>query len=88
VTEVDPRLVAALTEQLSRWRMALAHGAERVGWKLGMGEGERIGPGPVIGHLTSATRLEPGAAYRAEGAVDPGADAWIVRRRRRVRRVA
>ena len=73
----DPRLVAALTAQLGLWRVALAEGADRVGWKLGMGEGERIGPGPVIGHLTSATQLEPGATYRARGAVDLRADAEV-----------
>jgi 2-keto-4-pentenoate hydratase len=80
VTAVDPRLVAALTDQLSLWRMALAEGAARVGWKLGMGEAERLGAGPVIGHLTSATQLGPGAAYRAEGAVDLRADAEVALR--------
>jgi len=64
VTSVDPRLVSALQAQLEGWRAALAAGAERVGWKLGKGDAEKIGPGPVIGHLTSATRLEPGASYR------------------------
>jgi 2-keto-4-pentenoate hydratase len=42
-----------------------------------MGEGERIGPGPVIGHLTSATSLEPGGVYDARGAVDLRADAEV-----------
>ena len=60
---VDPRLVSALTEQLARRQAAFADGARRVGWKLGMGEAERIGQGPVVGHLTSATQLEPGAAF-------------------------
>ena len=77
---VDPRLAAALTAQLGLWRVALAEGAERVGWKLGMGEGERIGHGPVIGHLTSATQLEPGDTYQAEGAVDLRADAEVALR--------
>jgi 2-keto-4-pentenoate hydratase len=45
-----------------------------------VGEGERIGPGPVIGHLTSATQLEPGAVYRAEAAVDLRADAEVALR--------
>ena len=80
MTDADPRLVAALTAQLALWRVSLGEGAERVGWKLGMGEGERIGRGPVIGHLTSATRLEPGAAYRAEGVVDMRADAEVALR--------
>jgi 2-keto-4-pentenoate hydratase len=82
VSEVDPRLVRALTAQLGLWRVALAEGAERVGWKLGMGEGERIGPGPVIGHLTTATQLGPRATYRADGAVDLRADAEVAIRLR------
>jgi 2-keto-4-pentenoate hydratase len=53
-----------LRAQLGRRRAALDRGAERVGWKLGMGDRERIGGEIVIGHLTSATRLEPGSAYR------------------------
>jgi methenyltetrahydromethanopterin cyclohydrolase len=77
VSDVDPRLVSALTAQLGLWRVALAEGAQRVGWKLGVGDAERIGAGPVIGHLTSATQLEPGAAFRAEGAVDLRADAEV-----------
>jgi hypothetical protein len=40
---IDPRLAAALASQLERWRATLAGGAARVGWKLGVGEGERIG---------------------------------------------
>jgi 2-keto-4-pentenoate hydratase len=65
VDHIDPRLASALAVQLERWRTTLASGAERVGWKLGVGERERIGSGPVIGHLTSATQLEPGAVYLA-----------------------
>jgi hypothetical protein len=54
-----------------------ACGATRVGWKLGLGEGERIGRGPVVGHLTSATELQPGSTFRALGAVALKADAEI-----------
>jgi len=57
-----------LTVQLSFWRALLDAGNKRVGWKLGMGERERIGPGPVIGHLTTATQLQPGSIYRPDGA--------------------
>jgi 2-keto-4-pentenoate hydratase len=80
VSEVDPRLVAALRAQLDLWRATLAGGAERVGWKLGTGEGERIGSLPAIGHLTSATRMEPGAAYLGGDAVDLHADAEVALR--------
>jgi 2-keto-4-pentenoate hydratase len=77
VPGIDPRLESALGVQLGHWRRTLVAGAERVGWKLGVGDRERIGPGPVIGHLTSATRLEAGAAFRAGGAVALHADAEI-----------
>jgi 2-keto-4-pentenoate hydratase len=74
---VDPRLTSALAEQLLSWRAALADGHERVGWKLGMGDRERIGSGPVIGHLTSATRLADGASYATSAGVDLHADAEV-----------
>jgi hypothetical protein len=46
VNDVDPRLVAALRVQLSRRPSS----AERVGWKFGDGEGERIGSEIAVGH--------------------------------------
>jgi 2-keto-4-pentenoate hydratase len=73
---IDPRLESALAAQLADWRAALADGADRVGWKLGMGDRERIG-GPVIGHLTSASLLRDGSAYEAS-AGDLRADAEVV----------
>jgi hypothetical protein len=63
VSAVDPRLVAALREQLSR-RPA---GAVRVGWKYGSGEREQIGGDHVVGHVTSATTLADGDVYRGGG---------------------
>ena len=74
---MDVRLASALDTQLRDWRSALAGGAERVGWKLGMGDRERMGGGPVIGHLTSATRLPAGATYRASGSAVLHADAEV-----------
>jgi 2-keto-4-pentenoate hydratase len=75
---IDPRLAAALASQLERWRATLAGGAARVGWKLGVGEGERIGDEAVaVGHLTTATVLEPGATYVAGDAGDLRADAEV-----------
>jgi 2-keto-4-pentenoate hydratase len=65
VDAVDPQLVAALTRQLELRRGLLSQGARRVGWKLGVGEAERIGRGPVVGHLTSATQLEPGGVFES-----------------------
>jgi hypothetical protein len=69
---VDARLVNALREQLSR---RAAH-ASRIGWKVGAGDSERIGGELAVGHLTSATVLEPGSAYRGGGA-DLHADAEV-----------
>jgi hypothetical protein len=48
-----------------------------VGWKLGRGDAERIGTGPAIGHLTSASEHESGATYRARAAEALHADAEI-----------
>jgi len=59
---VDPRLVAALTRQLASRR------GDRVGWKLGVGDAERIGGTLSVGHLTTSTLLEDGQTYDAGGA--------------------
>nr|MDQ3823394.1 aminotransferase class V-fold PLP-dependent enzyme [Actinomycetota bacterium] len=83
MSEVDPRLVAAVRRQLA----ARPAGAERVGWKVGSGDGERIGGEIAVGHLTSATVLEDGATYRggdgrhadAELAVEIGDDGRAAR---------
>ena len=73
MTVVDPRVAKALGTQLERWRGALEQGARRVGWKIGLNIPEvqaRLGlEEPVIGHLTSATQLEPGGSYGAGDAV-------------------
>lgn len=75
--EIDPRLASALVVQFESRQRTMRGGATRVGWKLGLGEGERIGRGPVVGHLTSATELQPGSTFRAHGAVALKADAEI-----------
>jgi 2-keto-4-pentenoate hydratase len=62
VNGVDPRLVRALRTQLQARR------GERVGWKLGVGDAERLGGTLSVGHLTTTTLLEPGATYDAAGA--------------------
>ena len=61
MNDVDPRLVSAVREQLAR-----AQG-ERIGWKLGVGDRERIGGHIAVGHLSSATVLAPGAVYESDG---------------------
>jgi 2-keto-4-pentenoate hydratase len=53
-----------MLEQLARRREVLAAGARHVGWKLGVGERERIGGSIAVGYLTTATLLESGGTYR------------------------
>ena len=59
---IDPRLVAAL-----RVRLVGRHGG-RVGWKLGVGDAERLGEMGSVGHITTTTRLDDGATYHSAGA--------------------
>ena len=72
VREADPQVLEGLREQLAAWRAALDGGAERVGWKIGLNMPEvqkAVGiREPVIGHLTSATLIEPGGAFSARNA--------------------
>jgi hypothetical protein len=63
MTAVDPRLVAALREQLAR----RPPGANRVGWKVGAGARESVGGKFVVGNLTSATVLADGSRYESGG---------------------
>jgi 2-keto-4-pentenoate hydratase len=67
MSDVHPRIAAATRTQLEAWRAALHAGARRVGWKIALGIAEIedvIGGEPALGHLTTATLLEPGGAYR------------------------
>lgn len=72
---VDPRLASALAEQHARRRAAFERGARHVGWKLGLGDRERIGGEIAVGHLTSETVLEPGGVYRVAPEEELHADA-------------
>ena len=69
----DPRVLDGLREQLGSWRAEVKGGASRVGWKIGFNVPavqQRLGiDSEVIGHLTTATRLEPGGEYSAAGSV-------------------
>jgi len=67
---VDPRLVAATELQVLALRRTLADGHARLGWKLGMGDAERIAGSLAVGHLTTATRLEPEDVFAADRVVD------------------
>jgi hypothetical protein len=68
---VDPRLVTAVRRQLEDRR------GERVGWKLGIGDSERIGGHIAVGYLTSTTRLRSGDAYEPADGEDLHADAEV-----------
>jgi 2-oxo-3-hexenedioate decarboxylase len=89
----DARVSTGMRAQLRSRRHALDHGADHVGWKIGLNPPavlEQLGlDEPVIGHLTSATELGDGDSYTISGgtnvAVEPelalevGRDGAIVR---------
>ena len=70
----DPRIVAALVQQLTEWRRSLDAGADRVGWKIGLNVPDiqrKLGLSEsVIGHLTTATQLEDGASFDGAAATE------------------
>jgi 2-keto-4-pentenoate hydratase len=71
MAEPPATIAAGVAAQLAARRAALDAGARRVGWKLAYGIAEieeLVGAEPVIGHITSATLLEPGATYRGASA--------------------
>src|SRR5215216_94269 len=75
---VDPRLVAALEQQLRARDDALRRGAHQVGWKLGLGNRESIGGHIAVGYLTSETVVPAGSTYAATEDADLHADAEAV----------
>jgi 2-keto-4-pentenoate hydratase len=77
VSDVDVRLKSAFAVQLQGWRDALDAGVQRVGWKLGVGDAERIGEEIAVGHLTGATMLAPGSAFDSSDVCSLNADAEI-----------
>jgi 2-keto-4-pentenoate hydratase len=77
MTDVEPRLVAALAVQSEQRRRAIEAGAVPIGWKLGVGDAERIGNEIALGYLTSATLLAPGDVFRAPGDAKLHADAEV-----------
>jgi hypothetical protein len=69
---IHPRIVVATRVQLDAWREALAGGADRVGWKIALGIDEveaLVGSDPVLGHITTATLLEPGGTVAGSPAI-------------------
>jgi 2-keto-4-pentenoate hydratase len=77
----DPRVVAGTRELLRRRELALERGEASVGWKLAFGspEGRRsLGlAGPVLGCLTDASLVNPGATVAVGGWEHPVLEAEI-----------
>lgn len=72
---LDPRVSAGTRRQLETWRARLAAGEGRLGWKIGLNPPavmERVGIArPVVGHLTSLSRVASGGAHSLAGATNP-----------------
>jgi 2-keto-4-pentenoate hydratase len=77
VLDIDPRLRTALDTQWRERATQLERGARRVGWKLGMGERERIAGHIAVGYLTTATRLDAGGCYLPDDGADLHVDAEV-----------
>ncbi|SDU79765.1 hypothetical protein [Jiangella alkaliphila] len=83
MAEPDPMLLGAPGAQLTVRQDALDGGATRVGWKLGLGDREPIGGGPVVGYLTSQTVLSCGSRCSVTAHAVPRADVEVAVRFRR-----
>ncbi|SDU79688.1 hypothetical protein [Jiangella alkaliphila] len=83
MAESNPKLLRALEAQLAVRQAALDSGAMRIGWKLGLGDRERIGGGPVVGYLTSLTVLPSGSRCSVAAYAVPRADVEIAVRFKR-----
>ena len=73
--EIDPPVRAGLERQLATWRDTIARGAGRLGWKIGLNVPDvqqKLGlSAPVIGFLTTATRVESGGTASVAGLEQP-----------------
>jgi 2-keto-4-pentenoate hydratase len=77
VDPVDSRLQSALGRQFAARLALLEGGARRIGWKLGMGEAERIGREVALGYLTSASVVRSGETWTVDGDLSLHADAEL-----------
>jgi 2-keto-4-pentenoate hydratase len=79
--ELDPRVAAGMRRQLRARREQLEQGASPIGWKIGLNVPSvqrRLGlDRPVVGHLTTATLVEPGDRHSLSGATSAGAEPEI-----------
>jgi 2-keto-4-pentenoate hydratase len=71
VTDVNQKIAAGMRAQLGRRDAELVAGAESLGWKMGLtvpAVQESLGlSGPVVGYMTTGSRLAPGAAQSLAG---------------------
>jgi 2-keto-4-pentenoate hydratase len=85
--QFDPRVLAGLDRQLDDMRGTIARANDRIGWKIGLNTPqaqESLGiEYSVIGHLTSATLLEPGATAEVGGMQKPLIEPEVAVRLRR-----
>jgi 2-keto-4-pentenoate hydratase len=78
MASVDPRVVRGTERLLERWRVDLARGVRRVGWKVGINERaiqRHLGiEAEVVGVLTSASELMPDTPHSLAGATRVGVE--------------
>jgi len=71
----DERVQRGMRAQLERRRERLAAGEQALGWKLGFGTPQAMAKlgtvAPLVGFLTSGTRVEPGATVSVSGFAKP-----------------
>jgi 2-keto-4-pentenoate hydratase len=77
----DSRVARGMTAQFALWRKRIAAGEQALGWKVGFGAPavmQKLGiVAPLVGFLTSAARVEPGATISLKGWKKPAAEAEI-----------
>lgn len=77
----DSRIARGMAAQFALWRERIAAGEQALGWKVGFGAPavmQKLGiSAPLVGFLTSAARVEPGATISLKGWKKPAAEAEI-----------
>lgn len=77
----DQRIARGMAAQFDLWRKHLAAGEQVLGWKVGFGAPavmEKMGiHAPLVGFLTSAARIAPGATISLQSWTKPAAEAEI-----------
>lgn len=77
----DPRIARGMAAQFALWRRRVAAGEQALGWKVGFGAPavmEKLGiSAPLVGFLSGAARVEPGATISLKDWKKPAAEAEI-----------